>query len=95
MTELSRPKLAAKARLRADRLEGRLLLLYPERGLVLNRSAGEIVELCTGELTIARIVDLLAGRHPEKRRETIKTDVLALLGTLSSRGLLEDALGCE
>lgn len=95
MTELSRPKLAAKARLRADRLEGRLLLLYPERGLVLNRSAGEIVELCTGELTIARIVDLLTGRHPEKRRETIKTDVLALLGTLSSRGLLEDALGCE
>lgn len=95
MTGQSRPKLAAKARLRADRLDGRLLLLYPERGLVLNRSAGDILQLCTGRLTVDRIVDLLADRHPESRREAIKTDVLALLGTLSSRGLLEDALGCE
>ena len=34
--EQSRPKLAAKARLRFDRHEQRFLLLYPERGLLFN-----------------------------------------------------------
>ena len=39
ITSESRPMLAAKARLRWDRQTSRYLLLYPERGLVLNPTA--------------------------------------------------------
>ncbi|ALA57208.1 pyrroloquinoline quinone biosynthesis peptide chaperone PqqD [Nitrospira moscoviensis] len=89
ITELSRPKLAAKARLRVDRRDGRLWLLYPEQGLLLNRTAGETLRLCTGRLTVAAIVDRLAGRHGEDRREAVQADVLRLLDDLSAKGLLD------
>jgi pyrroloquinoline quinone biosynthesis protein D len=89
LTELSRPRLAGKARLRVDRRDGRLWLLYPERGLLLNGSAGEILRLCTGGLTVAAIVDRLAGRYEPSRRDAIHADVLRLLNRLSDRGLIE------
>jgi len=44
----SRPRLARKARLRADPVTGETLLLYPEHGLVLNPSAAAILRLCDG-----------------------------------------------
>lgn len=90
MTGLSRPRLALKARLRRDRHEDRWLLLYPERGLILNRSAGDILRLCTGRLTVDRIVDLLAARYGDSRRDAIMADALALLCRLHARGLIQD-----
>ena len=64
----SRPRLAAKARLRYDRQEARYLLLYPERGLALNGTALDVVRLCTGERTVAGIVDAAgAGSTPTSR----------------------------
>ena len=40
-----RPRLAGKARLRFDRKGERYMLLYPEKGLVLNDTATAIVKL--------------------------------------------------
>ena len=57
ITSETRPTLAAKARLRWDRQTSRYLLLYPERGLVLNPTAADVVQLCTGEHTVGAIVD--------------------------------------
>ena len=37
----ARPRLAPKVRLRWDRKDGRYMLLYPERGLVLNATAAD------------------------------------------------------
>ena len=54
MDASSRPRLAPKARLRFDRKSSRYMLLYPERGLVLNATAADVVQLCTGEHTVAR-----------------------------------------
>ena len=48
MTQHSRPTLTRKARLRFDRISGEYLLLSPERGLILNGPASEILRLCTG-----------------------------------------------
>ena len=39
------------------------MLLYPERGLVLNATGADIVQLCTGEHTVGGIVDQLAGKY--------------------------------
>jgi pyrroloquinoline quinone biosynthesis protein D len=90
LTELSRPKLAAKARLRVDRRSGGWMLLTPERGLLLNTSAGEILELCTGRFTVGMIVERLVDRHGKNGREAIVVDVFSLLAALSARGLIEE-----
>lgn len=90
MTVQSRPKLAAKARLRFDRREGRFLLLYPERGLILNQTAGEILQLCTGGPTVETIVEQLTQRHGHSPRATIQADVLEWLSGLHARGLIEE-----
>ncbi len=85
----SRPKLAAKAWLRWDRREEKYLLLYPERGLLLNATAADIVQLCTGEHTVEGIIARLAAKYPGQRREDIEREVLDFLGEIARRGLLE------
>ena len=59
----ARPTLAPKVRLRWDRQASRYMLLYPERGLVLNATGADIVQLCTGEHTVGGIVEQLAGKY--------------------------------
>jgi len=86
----SRPKLVAKARLRFDHRGNRFLLLYPERGLILNGPAGDILQLCTGECTLATIVDVLSMQHRDGPRELIAQHVLGFVSDLHSRGLIEE-----
>jgi coenzyme PQQ biosynthesis protein PqqD len=64
------------------------VLLWPERGLVLNRSAGEILERCRGHETLSHIVTALSDQYPHTHRHLIEADVRRLIGDLSSRGLL-------
>jgi len=85
----SRPRLAAKARLRYDRRSERYLLLYPERGLVLNPTALDTLRLCTGELTVGAIIEQLVARYATQPREVIEREVLAFLGGMAERGLVE------
>jgi pyrroloquinoline quinone biosynthesis protein D len=85
----SRPRIAPKARLRWDEREQRYFLLYPERGLRLSPSAGEILRRCDGEWSIAEIARELQGLHPGAEPSTIQEDVLKLLSDLIMRGLVE------
>ena len=85
----SRPRLTSKARLRWDKREGRYFLLYPERGLLLNATAADVVQLCTGEHTVEGIVGRLAEKYPGKAREEIEREVLAFLSQIAARGLLD------
>ena len=87
--EHSRPKLAAKARLRFDRREQRFMLLFPERGLLLNYTAIEILQCCTGQCTIEMIVDILAAKHPALPYESISNDVVTFISRLQLRGLIK------
>jgi pyrroloquinoline quinone biosynthesis protein D len=89
LSPASRPKLASKVRLRWDTREGKYFLLYPERGLLLNATAADIVQLCTGEHTVDGIVDRLAAKYPAQARTEIEREVMALLVQIQSRGLLE------
>lgn len=88
ITAESRPTLAAKARLRWDRQAERYMLLYPERGLVLNPTAADVVQLCTGEHTVGAIVDRLADKYAPQPRESIEREIVALLVRLANRGLI-------
>jgi pyrroloquinoline-quinone synthase len=83
-----RPRLARRARLVWDPENRKTLLLYPENGLSLNRTAAEIVELCTGELDVSEIVSVLSSRH-EVERSRVEPGVWRMLEALRSRALLE------
>jgi coenzyme PQQ biosynthesis protein PqqD len=87
----TRPRLAAKARLRWDRKDERFMLLYPERGLVLNPTAADVVKLCTGELTVGAIVDQLTSRYATQPREAVEREVLDFLTRMAERGLVTGA----
>ena len=84
----ARPRLAAKARLRHDRVSGRTLLLYPERGLELNATGAHIVRLCTGDNSVADIIAALAVDYGKGSELTV--EVRSFLESLAERGLLLD-----
>lgn len=86
---LARPRLASKVRLRFDRHAQRHMLIYPERGMVLNDSAAAIAELCTGEHTLAAIVERLLEARAGATREEIARDVQAFLEQLAARALIQ------
>jgi coenzyme PQQ biosynthesis protein PqqD len=86
---LSRPRLASKVRLRFDRHAQRHMLIYPERGMVLNDSAAAIAELCTGEHTLDAIVERLREGRAGATREELARDVQAFLNQLWERALIE------
>jgi pyrroloquinoline quinone biosynthesis protein D len=90
MSRDSRPRLAAKARLRYDRKDERYMLLYPEKGLVLNATGTDIVRLCTGEHTVGAIVDQLAAKYGQEA-STVEREVMNFLTALNERGLVREA----
>ena len=90
LTADSRPIVAAKARLRWDARTSRHLLLYPERGLILNPTAADVIQLCTGEHTVGAIVDRLAEKYAPQPRETVEREVLDFLANMAGRGLIRD-----
>jgi pyrroloquinoline quinone biosynthesis protein D len=88
--EEKRPRLAAKARLRHDKVENRTLLVFPEAALALNPTAAAVLELCDGVRTIPEIVALLAEKFAPADPKEIGAHVDELLAQLGQRGLLED-----
>ena len=83
----SRPRLASKARLRFDRKASRYMLLYPERGLVLNTTAADVLQLCTGERTVESIVAELARRYGHEA-PAVEREVMSFLTAMTERGLV-------
>lgn len=83
------PRLARKARLQWDEQEQKFLLLYPERGLLLNEAAGAVVALCDGRHAPGRIADIVAARFATVERDAIVRAIAAFLERLEGLGLLE------
>jgi coenzyme PQQ biosynthesis protein PqqD len=88
MPQDARPRLAPKARLRLDQKTNRYLLLYPEKGMQLNPTAADIVQLCTGEHTVEEIVSRLVEKYAPQPREVVEREVLSFLDALSERALV-------
>ncbi len=85
----SRPRLAPKTKLRFDRKTARHVLLMPEKGLILNSTGSAIAVLCTGEHSVAAIIEQLAHEYSEVGLQRIEQEVLSFLTALAERGLLE------
>jgi len=64
------------------------MIVYPERGLVLNETGAAIAKKCDGTRTLAAIIDELAGEHGVARAD-IERDVVAFVQDLLDKRLLE------
>jgi len=85
----ARPRLASKARLRFDKRTEQYVLLYPEKGLLLNRTGSSILLQCTGDNTVQLIIDRLGAEHDAGAPDVIGAEVLSFLGSLIDRGLVQ------
>ena len=84
----TKPKLPRGVRLVHNEAQGGWVLLAPERVFKADAIAAEIVKRCTGEATVATIVDDLARTY-NAPRDRIMTDVNAMLASLADKKLLE------
>jgi coenzyme PQQ biosynthesis protein PqqD len=85
----ARPRLAKKAMLRLDRKTGKKVLLYPEKGLVLNATGAAILELCDGERALSEIIAALSLTYSQGPVEGLAREVEGFLSALAERGLVE------
>lgn len=83
-----KPRLPRGVRLKHDEIRGEWVLLAPERMLKLNPVSVEILRRCTGEASMAEIVDDLAKAFSAPR-EKIETDVEAMLAELVRKRLVD------
>ena len=84
----SQPRLPRGVRLTHNEAQGGWLLLAPERVFKADAISAEILKRCTGEATVAAIVDDLAKTF-NAPRERIHADVAKLLASLADKKLLE------
>jgi len=82
------PRLPRGVRLTHNEAQGGWLLLAPERVFKADAISHEILKRCTGEATVAQIVDDLAKTF-NAPRERIYADVVKLLTSLADKKLLE------
>ena len=82
------PRLPRGVRLVHNEAQGGWLLLAPERVFKADAVSAEILKRCTGEATVAAIVDDLAKAFTGAPRERIRADVATLLAGLAEKKLL-------
>ncbi|HEY0464467.1 MAG TPA: pyrroloquinoline quinone biosynthesis peptide chaperone PqqD [Polyangiaceae bacterium] len=83
-------KLAPKAKLRLDPKSGKCILLYPEKGLLLNATGAAILRECDGEHDLSAIIAVLAAEfHGDA--DVLRVEVLTFVQSLLDRGLLQVA----
>lgn len=87
MDDASVPRLATGVRLRHDAARGRWVVLAPERVVVPDETAVDVLRRVDGAASVTAIVDALAGEY-DAPAEQIRRDVLELLVDLEQRGLI-------
>ena len=81
-------RLAPHIVFRFDEARQRWIMLAPERLMLPDEQAVEILKLLDGKASVGAITDTLAGRYTEAPRELIARDVTAMLQDLADKGCL-------
>jgi pyrroloquinoline quinone biosynthesis protein D len=89
VSEDSRPVLPRHTKLRYDETRQVWVILAPERVLAPDEIAVEVLKLCDGVRRVADIIDELAVKYAAPR-DTIATDVVAMLQDLADKGFLTE-----
>ena len=85
--EASVPRLPRGVRLRFDEARQKWIVLAPERVLVPDDIALEILKLVDGTASVSAIADALAARYQAPRGE-VGADVTQLLQDLADKGMV-------
>jgi pyrroloquinoline quinone biosynthesis protein D len=83
-------RLAPHIVFRFDDVRQRWIILAPERLLLPDEQAVEILQLADGKTSAGAIIDALAGRYTQAPRDLIARDVTAMLQDLADKGCLAD-----
>jgi len=73
---------------RFDDTRRRWIIMAPERLMLPDEQAVEILQLVDGKIEVGGIVDKLAARYTQAAREVIAKDVVAMLQDLADKGCL-------
>jgi len=84
-------RLAPHVVFRFDEARQRWIMLAPERLMLPDEQAVEILKLLDGKASVGAITNTLAGRYTEAPRELIARDVTAMLQDLADKGCLSGA----
>jgi pyrroloquinoline quinone biosynthesis protein D len=85
--EASVPRLPRGVRLRFDETRQKWVVLAPERVLVPDEIALEILKLVDGTASVSTIADALATKYQASRGE-VGADVMQLLQDLADKGMV-------
>jgi len=66
------------------------MILFPEKGLELSKTAAEVVRLCDGRHTVAEMVARLLEIYSSADRGAVEREVLEFLNALADRCLIEE-----
>jgi pyrroloquinoline quinone biosynthesis protein D len=88
LTADSVPRLATGVRLKDDKARGQTVLLAPERVLVPDATAVEVLQRLDGRRSVAQLSQSLAAEY-DAPVETIQADVLGMLADLAEKGFVE------
>jgi pyrroloquinoline quinone biosynthesis protein D len=81
------PRFAPGVRLKFDEARSCWVVLAPERVLMPDETALEILRRCDGQAKLATIIDALAASY-DVGRDVIAADVQALIDDLTNKGIL-------
>lgn len=84
-------RLAPHVVFRFDEVRQRWIMMAPERLMLPDEQAVEILKLVDGKASVDVIVDSLAERYTQAPRELIARDVADMLQDLADKGCLADA----
>ncbi|MDZ7713137.1 MAG: pyrroloquinoline quinone biosynthesis peptide chaperone PqqD [Rhodovibrio sp.] len=88
LTADSVPRLAPGVRLKDDKARGQTVLLAPERVLVPDATAVEVLQRLDGRQSVAQLSKTLAAEY-DAPVETIQADVVDMLADLAEKGFVE------
>lgn len=81
------PTFAAGVRLHYDKVRAAWILQAPERVIIPDETALEILQRCDGHASLGAIIDALAATYDEKR-DIIAEDVRKMVDELAEKGIL-------
>ena len=84
-------RLAPHIVFRFDETRQRWIMMAPERLMLPDEQAVEILQLVDGKASVDGIVDALAARYSQAPRELIAKDVTTMLQDLADKGCLAGA----
>ena len=84
-------RLAPHIVFRFDDVRQRWIMMAPERLMLPDEQAVEILQMVDGKASAGAIIDSLAARYTQAPHELIARDVTAMLQDLADKGCLTDA----